>query len=193
MLHLKSLTTGLLALVSIVNAKSTPKLAEQPVVTYLGTQGPILSSGAWTSKGVVYTSGTVPSFNGSIVTGGIGPQTAQVIKNIAAVLEEAGTSWDYVLKTTVFLANMSDYTAMNEGKMRFLRHDPLSQEEIIELPSDERSRRREARNQRYEVMLRSIYAAMLPSPKPARTAVEVGKLPGNFLVEIEAIAAIPDS
>jgi enamine deaminase RidA (YjgF/YER057c/UK114 family) len=77
---------------------------------------------------------------------------AQVIKNIGVVLEEAGTSWDYVMKTTVFLANMSDYTAMN-----------------------------------------AVYGAMLPSPKPARTAVEVGKLPGNFLIEIEAIAAIPDS
>jgi reactive intermediate/imine deaminase len=77
---------------------------------------------------------------------------AQVIKNIGAVLEEAGTSWEYVMKTTVFLANMSDYTAMN-----------------------------------------AVYGAMLPSPKPARTAVEVGKLPGNFLIEIEAIAAIPDS
>jgi hypothetical protein len=77
---------------------------------------------------------------------------AQVIKNIAAVLEEAGTSWDYVMKTTVFLANISDYAAMNE-----------------------------------------VYAAMLPTPKPARTAVEVGKLPGNFLIEVEAIAAIPNS
>jgi len=76
---------------------------------------------------------------------------AQVITNIAAILEEAGTSWDYVLKTTVFLATMDDYAAMNE-----------------------------------------VYAAMLPDPKPARTAVEVGRLPGNFSVEIEAIAAIPD-
>jgi hypothetical protein len=77
---------------------------------------------------------------------------AQVIKNIGVILEEAGTSWDYVMKTTVFLANMSDYTAMN-----------------------------------------SVYGAMLPSPKPARSAVQVGKLPGAFLVEIEAIAAVPDS
>lgn len=127
------------------------------------------ASGAWTSKGIVYTSGTVPSFNGSIVTGGIEAQTvcylsmilsnlithitqAQVIKNIGTILEEAGTSWDYVMKTTVYLANMSDYTAMN-----------------------------------------SVYGAMLPSPKPARTAVEVGKLPGAFLIEMEAIAAIPDA
>ncbi|KAF2847460.1 hypothetical protein T440DRAFT_520829 [Plenodomus tracheiphilus IPT5] len=121
MVQFKSLFAGVLLIAGIVRAKPTPKLAEQPVVTYLGTQGPILSSGAWTSKGIVYTSGTVPSFNGSIVTGGIGPQTAQVIKNIAAVLEEAGTSWDYVMKTTVFLANMSDYTAMNEGKKNSLK------------------------------------------------------------------------
>ena len=67
------------------------------------------------------------------------------------ILEEAGTSWGYVLKTTVYLASMDDYTAMN-----------------------------------------GVYGALLPSPKPARTAVEVGQLPGNFLVEIEAIAAIPD-
>ncbi|KAI4906071.1 hypothetical protein J4E90_010919 [Alternaria incomplexa] len=152
MVSLTSIVTTFLAVTGAVVAKPTPKLAEQPVVTYLGTQGPILSSGAWTSKGIVYTSGTVPSFNGSIVAGGIEAQTAQVIKNIAVILEEAGTSWDYVMKTTVFLANMSDYSAMNE-----------------------------------------VYAAMLPTPKPARTAVEVGKLPGNFLIEVEAIAAIPDS
>jgi enamine deaminase RidA (YjgF/YER057c/UK114 family) len=94
------------------------------------------AGGAWTSKGIVFTSGTVPSLNGSIVEGGIGPQTviphhhpsttilppflfsdgsqAQVIKNIAVILGEAGTSWEYVMKTTVYLANMSDYAAMNE-------------------------------------------------------------------------------
>lgn len=40
--------------------------------------------------------------------------------------------------------------------------------------------------------MNEVYAAMLPDPKPARTAVEVGRLPGNFSVEIEAIAAIPE-
>ncbi|KAL1598116.1 hypothetical protein SLS59_007126 [Nothophoma quercina] len=152
MVSITSLLTTVLVVARFSSAKPVPKSIEQPVVTYLGTQGPILSSGAWTSKGIVYTSGTVPTFNGSIIAGGIEEQTAQVIKNIGAILEEAGTSWDYVIKTTVFLANMSDYTAMNE-----------------------------------------VYGAILPSPKPARTAVEVGKLPGNFLIEIEAIAAIPDS
>ncbi|KAF2259497.1 hypothetical protein CC78DRAFT_556022 [Lojkania enalia] len=151
MVRFMSIFTTLLVVLGLTSAKPVPKGTEQPVVTYLGTQGPILSSGAWTSKGIVYTSGTVPSRNGSIISGGIEEQTAQVLKNIGVVLEEAGTSWDYVMKTTVFLANMSDYSAMNE-----------------------------------------VYGAMLPSPKPARTAVEVGQLPGNFLIEIEAIAAIPD-
>ena len=43
----------------------------------------------------------------------------------------------------------------------------------------------------YAVM-NEVYAVMLPTPKPARTAVEVGKLPRAFLIEIEAIAAIPE-
>ncbi|KAF2729708.1 hypothetical protein EJ04DRAFT_501845 [Polyplosphaeria fusca] len=152
MVQFTSIFATLLAVASVAVAVPTTKLAEQPVVTYLGTQGPVLSGGAWTSKGIVFTSGTVPSLNGTIVSGGIEAQTAQVIKNIAVTLEEAGTSWDYVMKTTVFLADMGDYAAMNE-----------------------------------------VYGSMLPSPKPARSAIQVGKLPGDFLIEIEAIAAIPDS
>ncbi|KAF2745238.1 hypothetical protein M011DRAFT_447521 [Sporormia fimetaria CBS 119925] len=145
MVSFASIISSCLFIAGLAAATPTSKLAEQPVVTYLGSQGRILSGGAFTNKGIVFTSGTVPSLNGSIVPGGIEPQTARVIKNIGAILEEAGTSWDYVLKTTVYLANMDDYAAMNE-----------------------------------------VYAAMLPSPKPGRTAVQVGKLPGDFLVEIEA-------
>ena len=63
--------TTLLAAAGVTSAKPVAKSTKQPVVTYLGTQGSILSSGAWTSKGIVYTSGTVPTFNGSIITGGI--------------------------------------------------------------------------------------------------------------------------
>ncbi|KAF1810709.1 endoribonuclease L-PSP [Eremomyces bilateralis CBS 781.70] len=118
-------------------------------VTYLGSQSKLLSGGA-TAQGLVYTSGTTPSFNGSIVEGGIKNQTAQIIKNIEVVLEEAGTSLANILKCTVFLADIEDYAAMNE-----------------------------------------VYQKMLPYPKPARTALQVAKLPGDFLVEIEAIAAIP--
>ncbi|KAF9739806.1 hypothetical protein PMIN06_004914 [Paraphaeosphaeria minitans] len=89
MVQFVSIFTTLLVAAGIALAKPTPKLAEQPIVTYLDTQGLILSSGAWTSKGIVYTSGTVPSVNGTIVAGGIREQTAQVIKNIAATLDEA--------------------------------------------------------------------------------------------------------
>jgi 2-iminobutanoate/2-iminopropanoate deaminase len=143
-------------------------------VTYLGSQSRLLSGGA-SAQGLVFTSGTVPFLNGTLVKGGIKNETvsstlhpsslltttpltytlfsqpqAQVIKNIALILKEAGTSWSHVLKCTVFLADMADYAAMNE-----------------------------------------VYQAMLPYPKPARTAVQVAKLPGAFSVEIEAIAAVP--
>ncbi len=45
---------------------------------------------------------------------GIEKQTHQVMKNIAAVLEASGASWNSVVKTTIFLANMADYTKVNE-------------------------------------------------------------------------------
>jgi hypothetical protein len=77
MVSITSFLTTLLAVAGVVSAKPVAKSTKQPVVTYLGTQGPILSSGAWTSKGIVYTSGTVPTFNGSIITGGIEEQTVR--------------------------------------------------------------------------------------------------------------------
>src|SRR5262249_4038997 len=49
-----------------------------------------------------------------IVEGGIGPQTARVFANLRAILEEAGSSLDLVVKTTVFLTNLDDFQAMNE-------------------------------------------------------------------------------
>jgi enamine deaminase RidA (YjgF/YER057c/UK114 family) len=40
--------------------------------------------------------------------------------------------------------------------------------------------------------MNEVYSEYLPSPKPARTTIQAGQLPGNFLVEIEAVAAIPE-
>lgn len=77
-----SFLTTILVFAGIASAKPVPKTAEQSVVTYLGTQGPILSSGAWTSKGIVYTSGTVPTFNGSIISGGIAEQTVCAVGHL---------------------------------------------------------------------------------------------------------------
>lgn len=64
---------------------------------------------------LVYTAGQVaidPAV-GKLVAGDVGVQTEQVMKNLQAVLESAGTSLQNVIKTTVFLQSMSDFAAMN--------------------------------------------------------------------------------
>ncbi|CAH0021344.1 unnamed protein product, partial [Clonostachys rhizophaga] len=106
-------------------------------------------AGGVATKDLVFVSGTTPSINGTIPNG-IEAQTAVVINDTAAILEEAGTSWKHVLKTTVYLADMDDFSVMN-----------------------------------------AVYGSMLPSPKPARSTIQVAKLPGDFVIEIEATAAIP--
>jgi 2-iminobutanoate/2-iminopropanoate deaminase len=65
---------------------------------------------------MLYTSGQVAldPATGSLVPGGIAEQTAQVLKNLAAVLAEAGSDFSQVVKTTVFLKDMKDFAAMNE-------------------------------------------------------------------------------
>ena len=50
---------------------------------------------------------------GQIVEGGVAEQTHQVLKNLGAVLKAAGTSYDRVVKTTVYLADMGEFTVMN--------------------------------------------------------------------------------
>ena len=64
---------------------------------------------------IVYTSGQIPldPATGAFVEGGIKEQTRQALTNIKAILEEAGTSMDSVVKTTVFMANMDDFADMN--------------------------------------------------------------------------------
>src|ERR687890_674057 len=66
--------------------------------------------------GFVFVSGQIPTDpqTGQFVPGGIVEQTEQVLKNLSAVLEAAGSSLDRVVKTTVFLADMSEFVAMNE-------------------------------------------------------------------------------
>ncbi|GCE47677.1 2-iminobutanoate/2-iminopropanoate deaminase [Thermosporothrix hazakensis] len=63
----------------------------------------------------VYTSGQIPldPATGEMVGSDIETQTHQVLKNLQAVLQSAGTSLDKVIKTTVFLANMGDFQTMN--------------------------------------------------------------------------------
>lgn len=69
----------------------------------------------------LYISGQVPldPESGSIVKGGIAEQTEQVLKNIGAILKEAGYSFENVVSSTCLLSDMSDFKAMNEVYARF--------------------------------------------------------------------------
>ena len=66
-------------------------------------------------NGMVYTAGQVgiDHTTGKLVEGGIEEQTHQVLKNLTAVLDAAGTSLDNVVKSTVFLSDMANFAAMN--------------------------------------------------------------------------------
>ena len=79
-----------------------------------GAIGPY--SQAITSGGWLFVSGQIPldPATGTIVPGGIGDQTHRVLKNLGAILAAAGASYRHVVKTTVYLADMSEFAAMNE-------------------------------------------------------------------------------
>jgi 2-iminobutanoate/2-iminopropanoate deaminase len=97
---------------------------------------------------LVFTSGQIPlDANGQLVEGGIKEQAHQVFKNLQAVLAEAGSSLQQVVKTTVFLKDMGTFAELNE-----------------------------------------IYASYFGDHKPARSTVEVARLPKDVLVEIELLA-----
>jgi len=90
---------------------------------------------------MVFTSGQVPLVpeTGSVVAGGIEEQTEQSLKNVKAVLEEAGSSMDKVLKTTVFIKNMDDFTKMNGVYAKFFTegaYPSRSAVEVARLPKD---------------------------------------------------------
>ena len=76
--------------------------------------------------GLVFVSGQIPidPQTGQFVPGGIAEQTERVLKNLAAVLEAAGSSLDLVVKTTVFLADMKEFSGMNEVYATFFSGPP---------------------------------------------------------------------
>jgi 2-iminobutanoate/2-iminopropanoate deaminase len=107
------------------------------------------------SQGIVvnnlfFSSGQIPlTAEGVLIEGDIKDQTHQVFKNITAVLEEAGSSLESVVKATVFIKNMDDFGTVNE-----------------------------------------VYGEYFSNHKPARSCVEVARLPKDVLVEIEVIALV---
>ena len=94
------------------------------------------------ANGFVFTSGQIPidPATGQFVTGGIAEQTQQVLKNLKAVLEAAGTGLQQVVKTTVYLSDMQDFTAMNEVYATFFGAEPPARStvEAARLPRDAR-------------------------------------------------------
>ena len=88
--------------------------------------------------GLVFVSGQLgvdPS--GHVVEGGISEQTEQVMENISAILEAAGTSLANVLKATIFLADLGDFQAMNEVYGRYMGDEPPARAtfQVAALPS----------------------------------------------------------
>ena len=72
-------------------------------------------SQATMAGGFLFTAGQIPldPTTGEIVAGDVGPQSQQVMANLAAVLEKAGLGWQDVVKTTVFLHDMADFPRFN--------------------------------------------------------------------------------
>lgn len=103
------------------------------------------------ANGFLFTSGQIaldPATN-NLITGGIAEQTEQVLKNLTAILQAAGSSWEKVVKTTVFLKDMGQFGQMNE-----------------------------------------VYGKVCKGAPPARSTVEVARLPKDVAVEIDLIALL---
>jgi 2-iminobutanoate/2-iminopropanoate deaminase len=83
-------------------------------------------SQAFVSGNFVFTSGQIPLApeSGNVVGSTIQEQTEQVIKNLKAVLEAAGSSLTRVIKTTCFLADMADFAAFNEVYAKYFTSKP---------------------------------------------------------------------
>ncbi|APF19688.1 RidA family protein [Calditrichota bacterium LG25] len=106
-------------------------------------------SQAMESGGLIFTSGQIaidPQTN-ALIEGGVVEQAKQVFENLKAVLEAAGSDLDHVVKTTIFLKDMNDFSKVNE-----------------------------------------IYAAYFGKAVPARSTVEVARLPKDVLIEVDCIA-----
>ena len=101
------------------------------------------------ANGFVFVSGQIPldPRTQQLVEGDIARQTERVLENLKGIAEAAGSSLDRAVKTTVFLADLKDFAAMNE-----------------------------------------VYGRYFPSNPPARSTVEVARLPRDVRVEIELFA-----
>lgn len=92
------------------------------------------------ASGFVFASGQIPidPATGSVISGDIAAQTERVMKNLEAILRAAGSSLAQVVKSTVYLKNMSEFAAMNEVYARFFKSAPPARAtvEVSRLPKD---------------------------------------------------------
>ena len=123
----------------------------ETVATDRGPQAIGPYSQAIRANGFIFLSGQIPldPKTQEVVKGDVSVQTERVLENLKAVVEAAGSSLQRVAKTTVFLADMDDFAAMNE-----------------------------------------VYSRYFAAHKPARSTVEVSRLPKNVRVEIDLIALL---
>ena len=91
---------------------------------------------------LLFCSGQIPidPSTGEFVSGGVAEQTEQVMRNLSAVLSAGKSSLKQVVKTTVFLADMDDFTAMNEVYGRYFGENPPARATVqaARLPRDAR-------------------------------------------------------
>ena len=78
------------------------------------------------AQGFVFCSGQIPldPATGNVLTGSVQEQAELVMKNISAVLKEAGLSFENIIKTTIFLTSMNDFAAVNEVYGRHFKSQP---------------------------------------------------------------------
>lgn len=109
----------------VVHAEHAPKAA-----------GPY--SHAIIANGFVYTAGQagVDPATGKLVDGGVAEQTAQALKNLATILQSAGTSLEHAVKANVYLHAMSDFQAMNKVYGEFFPANPPARTTVggLDLP-----------------------------------------------------------
>ena len=92
------------------------------------------------ANGFIFASGQIPldPISGQLIQGDVAAQTERVLNNVEEVLVAAGSSLARVVKTTVFLKNMSEFAAMNEVYARFFSQQPPARStvEAARLPKD---------------------------------------------------------
>ena len=111
----------------VVSAPDAPKA--------MGAYSPAIKAG-----NLLFVSGQIPvdPSTGNLIQGDITAQAEQVMRNLTALLRAAGVGFDHVVRTTVYLADMNDFAAMNEVYSRYIVDPPPARAtvQVARLPRD---------------------------------------------------------